>query len=73
MSGIEHDPERARLVQGIVEMGHNLRLAVVSEGIEEPGEAALMREFHSEYGQGFLFSRPVDAATIHRCSPTTRP
>ena len=66
VSGIDRDPERARLVHGIVEMGHNLRLSVVSEGIEEAGEAALMREFHSQYGQGFLFSKPVDAATLDR-------
>jgi EAL domain-containing protein (putative c-di-GMP-specific phosphodiesterase class I) len=66
VSGIDHDPERARLVHGIVEMGRNLRLSVVSEGIEEAGEAALMREFRSQYGQGYLFSRPVDAATLDR-------
>jgi EAL domain-containing protein (putative c-di-GMP-specific phosphodiesterase class I) len=66
VSGIDRDPERARLVHGIVEMGRNLRLSVVSEGIEEAGEAALMREFRSEYGQGYLFSKPVDAETLDR-------
>ena len=66
VSGIDRDPERARLVRSIVEMGHNLRLSVVSEGIEEAGEAALMREFRSQYGQGYLFSKPVDAATLDR-------
>ena len=66
VSGIDRDPERARLVRGIVEMGRNLRLSVVSEGIEEAGEAALMREFHSQYGQGYHFSKPVDAVTLDR-------
>ena len=64
VSGIDRDPERARLVRSIVEIGHNLHLSVVSEGIEGQGEAALMREFRSHYGQGYLFSRPVDAATL---------
>ena len=64
VSGIDRDPERARLVRSIVEMGHTLCLSVVSEGIEEAGEAALMREFRSHYGQGYLFSRPVDATTL---------
>jgi EAL domain-containing protein (putative c-di-GMP-specific phosphodiesterase class I) len=64
VSGIDRDPERARLVRSIVEMGHTLCLSVVSEGIEEVGEAALMREFRSQYGQGYLFSKPVDAATL---------
>src|SRR3954454_6164974 len=66
VAGIDRDPERARLVRSIVEMGHNLRLSVVSEGIEEAGEAALMREFRSQFGQGHLFSEPVDAATLDR-------
>src|SRR3954454_14700470 len=66
VSGIDRDPERARLVRSIVEMGHTLRLSVVSEGIEEAGEAALMREFRSHYGQGYLFSKPVDPSTLNR-------
>jgi EAL domain-containing protein (putative c-di-GMP-specific phosphodiesterase class I) len=60
------------LVHGIVEMGHNLRLSVVSEGIEEAGEAALMREFHSQYGQGFLFSSRLTPCRSTVCSLTTR-
>jgi diguanylate cyclase (GGDEF)-like protein/PAS domain S-box-containing protein len=64
VSGIDHDSEKARLVQGIVEMGRNLQLRVITEGIEEAGEAALLRDFRSEYGQGFLFSRPVDPPAI---------
>jgi diguanylate cyclase (GGDEF)-like protein/PAS domain S-box-containing protein len=64
VSGIDHDPDRARLVRDIVEMAHNLGLTVVTEGIEEPGEAALVRDLQSDYGQGYWFSRPVDPATI---------
>jgi EAL domain-containing protein (putative c-di-GMP-specific phosphodiesterase class I) len=64
VSGIDRDAGKAGLVRGIVEMGHNLRLRIVTEGIEEPAEAALLRDFRSDYGQGFLFSRPVDADTI---------
>ena len=39
VSGIDRDPERARLVRSIVEIGHNLHLSVVSEGIEETGRS----------------------------------
>jgi diguanylate cyclase (GGDEF)-like protein/PAS domain S-box-containing protein len=59
VSGIDRDPEKAGLVQGIIEIGHTLNLRVVTEGIEHPKEAALLRELHSGFGQGFLFSRPV--------------
>ena len=64
VAGIDHDPDRAHLVRDIVEMAHNLGLTVVTEGIEEPGEAALVRELQSDYGQGYGDSRPVDPATI---------
>ena len=63
-SGIDQDSEKAAIVRAIVDMGHELRLKIVTEGIERPGEAALLRDFRSDYGQGYLFSRPVDAATI---------
>jgi diguanylate cyclase (GGDEF)-like protein/PAS domain S-box-containing protein len=63
VAGIDHDPDRAHLVRDIVEMAHNLGLMVVTEGIEEPGEAALVRDLQSDYAQGFWYSRPVDPAT----------
>jgi diguanylate cyclase (GGDEF)-like protein/PAS domain S-box-containing protein len=66
VSGIDSDPERAGLVRGIIEMGHSLRLDIVTEGIEEVAEADLLRELRSDLGQGFLFSRPIDAAAIDR-------
>jgi EAL domain-containing protein (putative c-di-GMP-specific phosphodiesterase class I) len=43
-----------------------LGLAVVTEGIENPAEAALARELRSDYGQGYWFARPGDPATIDR-------
>jgi diguanylate cyclase (GGDEF)-like protein/PAS domain S-box-containing protein len=64
VAGIDHDPDRAHLVRDIVEMAHNLGLLVVTEGIEEPGEAALVRDLQSDYAQGYWYSRPVDPATI---------
>jgi diguanylate cyclase (GGDEF)-like protein/PAS domain S-box-containing protein len=63
VAGIDHDPDRAHLVRDIVEMAHNLGLMVVTEGIEEPGEAALVRDLQSDYAQGFWYSRPVDPVT----------
>jgi diguanylate cyclase (GGDEF)-like protein len=66
VAGIDHDPDRARLVRDIVEMAHNLGLTVVTEGIEEAGEAALVAELQSDYGQGYWFSRPVDPAAVGR-------
>jgi diguanylate cyclase (GGDEF)-like protein/PAS domain S-box-containing protein len=64
IADISQDPETARLVRGIVDMGHALHLEIVTEGIERADQAALLRELRSDYGQGYHFSRPVDAAAI---------
>ena len=64
VAGLGADGERASLVSAIIQMGHSLHLKVVSEGIEDPAEAELLRDLGSDYGQGYLFSRPVDAPEI---------
>ncbi len=66
VSGIDNDQDKARLVKGIIDMGHSLHMLVVTEGIETAGEAALVRELGSECGQGYLFARPMDPADVER-------
>jgi diguanylate cyclase (GGDEF)-like protein/PAS domain S-box-containing protein len=66
VSGIDLDDDKARLVRGIVDMGHSMRLQIVIEGIETAGEAALLQVFRSDLGQGYFFARPIDAYGIER-------
>ncbi|MGA2928734.1 MAG: EAL domain-containing protein, partial [Solirubrobacteraceae bacterium] len=54
------DEHKASLVQGIINLGESLRLDVITEGIEQPEQAAQLRAMRSPLGQGFLFSRPVE-------------
>lgn len=58
------DPQKASLVQGIINLGESLDLDVIAEGIEEPEQAEQLRQMRSSLGQGFLFSRPVDAEAM---------
>ena len=51
-------------MRGIVALAHNLGMHVVAEGIEHPAQLALLRSIGCEYGQGYLFARPVDAAEL---------
>jgi diguanylate cyclase (GGDEF)-like protein/PAS domain S-box-containing protein len=64
VSGLQGGGEQASLVRAIIQMGHSLHLEVVSEGIEDAAEAELLRALGSNYGQGYLFSRPVAASEI---------
>ena len=54
--------EDAQIVKTIVALGQSLKLLVVAEGIENEGQAALLRSMGCDRGQGFHFSRPLPAA-----------
>ena len=50
------------IVRAIFKLGQALSKQVVAEGIETREQLTLLRELGCEFGQGFLLSRPVDAA-----------
>jgi EAL domain-containing protein (putative c-di-GMP-specific phosphodiesterase class I) len=55
-------PESETIVRTIVTMAHSMGLNVVAEGIETDAHQAYLAAMQCDYGQGFLFSRPVDAS-----------
>ncbi len=73
INGIEHDAGKAELVRGIVNLGENLHMNVVAEGIEEPEQADQLRRIHSPLGQGYLFSRPVASDQLHALLKSGKP
>jgi diguanylate cyclase (GGDEF)-like protein/PAS domain S-box-containing protein len=42
----------------------NLGMAGVAEGVEEPSQLAILQSLGCQYGQGYLFSRPVPAEEL---------
>ncbi|MGS0693828.1 EAL domain-containing protein [Shewanella sp. 0m-4] len=50
------------LVLAILAMAKSLKLKVVAEGIENEQQALFLQQNNCEFGQGYLFSRPVPAA-----------
>jgi EAL domain-containing protein (putative c-di-GMP-specific phosphodiesterase class I) len=53
--------EDATLVRTIIEMGKNLGLDVVAEGIESQQQLEFLRSRDCHYGQGRLFGEPMSA------------
>jgi len=49
------------ITEAIIGMAHKLGLKVIAEGIETAGQRALLSAAGCDYGQGYLFSRPVPA------------
>jgi diguanylate cyclase (GGDEF)-like protein/PAS domain S-box-containing protein len=59
--GLESDDEKAAIVRSILAIGHNLRMRVIAEGVEEPAQAEVLRSLGCDYGQGYLWSKPLPA------------
>ncbi|MGW4748637.1 aminotransferase class I/II-fold pyridoxal phosphate-dependent enzyme [Streptomyces sp. NPDC004290] len=58
---ITTDPQQVALVEGIVRIADVLGLQVVAEGIEHEEQRSLLAEMGCQYGQGYLFARPMTA------------
>ncbi|PCG08573.1 sensor domain-containing phosphodiesterase [Sphingomonas ginsenosidimutans] len=60
------DSSDATLVETMVDLAHKLGFRVVAEGIETHNAAAALARMGCEEGQGYLFSRPLDADRLPR-------
>ncbi len=49
------------IVKSIIELGHNLGLSVVAEGVESLKTAKRLQQMHCDTLQGFYFSKPLPA------------
>jgi sensor c-di-GMP phosphodiesterase-like protein len=65
------DAVTASVVPQILEMAHQLRMAVVVEGIETVEQAEYFRKFGGAIqGQGWYYGKPVSAAKMHEIFPS---
>jgi diguanylate cyclase (GGDEF)-like protein/PAS domain S-box-containing protein len=64
VNGMEDGNDQSNMVQALIDLGGTLDLDVVAEGIEQPDQLAELRRMRSDYGQGFLFARPLTADAL---------
>lgn len=55
-----------QIVRTIMSLARNLHMDVVAEGIESEANAAYLQSLGCKLGQGYFFSKPVDAVAIER-------
>jgi EAL domain-containing protein (putative c-di-GMP-specific phosphodiesterase class I) len=58
------NPAHAAIVRSIVDLGHNLKLRVVGEGVETDDVFATLREAGCDLAQGYLLARPMPAEAL---------
>ncbi len=64
-SAVERDKPYL-LVQGINTIAQHLKCKVVAEGIETPSQREILKDMGIQYGQGYLFSRPLSIDDIEQ-------
>ena len=69
VAGLATDGTLAMLTRTIVQVGHDLGIEIVAEGIERPEQLELLRAMGCGLGQGYLVARPMTASAIESLAP----
>lgn len=59
LAGVPDDPGECQLVRTVIDLGCNLGLDVLAEGIETPAQRRFLQMEGCQHGQGYLFARPM--------------
>ncbi|MCA1986551.1 MAG: EAL domain-containing protein, partial [Desulfovibrio sp.] len=59
VSSCDEDAESFAIIKTVLSLGAALGMEVVAEGVETVGQLGLLVEKGCQYGQGYLFSRPL--------------
>jgi EAL domain-containing protein (putative c-di-GMP-specific phosphodiesterase class I) len=63
-NAITTSPESKALIGTLVQLGRDLGLRTLAEGVETTDEMDHLRDEHVDEAQGFLWARPLDAETL---------
>lgn len=59
IQGLDENSETLGLVPAITNIARAMQMSVVAEGIETPEQLDQLRRLKCDFGQGYLFSRPI--------------
>ena len=57
---LNEDSSVGRLVRSIVDLGHNMGMKIVAEGVENQAEVEALKSMDCDIVQGYYFSKPLD-------------
>lgn len=69
-----HNTQDHMLVRTIIQLGHNLGMDIVAEGVEYEEQRQLLEDEECDFYQGYLYSKPVNVEEIEvilRNQPST--
>lgn len=63
---IETSAKNRSIVRSIIDMGHQLGMKVVAEGVETQKQLQFLKESDCDYIQGYIFSKPLSKVDFIR-------
>ena len=66
------DPTTLTIVRSTIELGHNLGLKVVAEGVEDEASMKLLRQLGCDQAQGYFMSKPLAVTKLEEWLRTSR-
>ncbi len=60
VQSMEEDHDNYVIAKSIVDMARGLNKTVIAEGIETKSQLKMLKQMGCKYGQGYLFSRPME-------------
>jgi EAL domain-containing protein (putative c-di-GMP-specific phosphodiesterase class I) len=64
VASLDDGPTQSAVVLSILRLSETLNLQTVAEGIEESSQLSVLRDLGADFGQGYLFARPLDAVAV---------
>lgn len=64
ISDLLKDQQTEKLIDGIVQLAHILDLKICAEGIEELAQEYILKGLSCDYGQGYLYSKPLEESEL---------
>lgn len=64
VKGIVNKGEDSVIVESVIKLTHDLGLTIIAEGIETNAQLSKLKSYDCDYGQGYLFDKPVSSTKI---------
>jgi EAL domain-containing protein (putative c-di-GMP-specific phosphodiesterase class I) len=58
------DSSSMELVKSIISLGHNMKMSIIAEGIENEEQSNSLQALNVDKAQGYFFSKPIDENAI---------
>ncbi|MBT9313186.1 two-component system response regulator [Leptothoe kymatousa] len=62
--GVTTDHKNQVILQSAIQMGHDLGLCIVAEGVETMDEQSFLEAYQCDFVQGYLIGKPMNAAQL---------